>query len=285
MSDIELPKYILITGASSGIGKACAIYLDDRGYTIFAGVRSKTDANTLRKECSSRLIPVLIDVCNKQSIKAAYEVIRKATNQSGLDGLINNSGIPLAGPLEYLNIDKFRQQIEVNLVGLVAVTQTFLPLLRICKGKIINMGSISGRIALPFLGPYSATKFALEAITDSMRVELRPWGISVSIIEPGNVETLIRQKAFSGIEEDILTLPPLAHTLYGPIFKTSQNHATRKNMSPTVVAKIVENILAARKPKPRYLVGSDAVMISLIQKLPTWLRDAFIAKRLPKYGN
>ena len=237
MNTTDTPQHILITGASSGIGRACAYHLDKKGYFVFAGVRTEADGKALKAGASNRLTPVIIDVCDDDSIRTAHNLVEKSIGPMGLDGLINNAGVALAGPMEYLDISKFRQQLDVNVLGLVSVTQAFLPLLRKKKGRIINMGSISGRVALPFLGPYSATKFAIEAITDSMRVELRPWDISVSIIEPGNVKTKIRRSALATLKEDAQKLDPADFSLYSPIFNSSESHERRKIMDPDLVAR------------------------------------------------
>ena len=176
---------VIITGASSGIGEACALRLDRRGFHVFAGVRRISDGELLQQKTSDRLVPVLLDVTSQESIASAKELISAQIHPAGLFGLFNNAGIPLGGALEALDLDDFRSQMEVNLIGAIAMTQAFLPLLRKGNGRIINMSSISGLIALPFVGPYAATKFALEAISDSLRVELKPWGISVSLVEAG----------------------------------------------------------------------------------------------------
>jgi NAD(P)-dependent dehydrogenase (short-subunit alcohol dehydrogenase family) len=154
------------TGASSGIGAACALHLDRLGYLLFAGVRKKEDGDALKRQASERLRIVFIDVVDATSIAAAAETVEAAVAGAGLSGLVNNAGIAVAGPLEFLPVDDLRKQFEVNVIGPIAVTQAFLPLLRRGHGRIVNMGSIGGRWATPFAGPYSASKFALEAFND-----------------------------------------------------------------------------------------------------------------------
>src|SRR5574341_29762 len=181
------PDGIVITGASTGIGEACALYLDELGYRVFAGVRRPSDGETLKAKASARLTPVVMDVTDVASIDRAVETVKQAVGSVGLAGLVNNAGIGVGGPLEVVPLADLRKQFEVNVIGQVAVTQAFLPLLRQGRGRIVNMGSIAGRVVMPFMGPYSASKFALEALTDAMRLEFQPWGIQVSIVEPGAI--------------------------------------------------------------------------------------------------
>ena len=181
-------KSVVITGASTGIGAACALHLDQWGWRVFAGVRKQGDAEALRAQGSARLTPVSLDVTDTVSISTAASAVAGAVGAAGLAGLVNNAGIVVPGPIELLPLSDLRRQLEINVVGQVAVTQAFLPLIRAGRGRIVNMGSIAGRMATPFTGAYGASKFALEALTDALRLELQPWGISVSIIEPGAVD-------------------------------------------------------------------------------------------------
>ncbi len=183
---------IVITGASSGIGEACALYLDGLGCRVFAGVRNPVDGESLKAKASARLMPVLLDVTDVASIDRAVETVKAAV---GMAGLVNTAGIGGGGPLEVVPPAELRKVLEVNVVGPVAVTQAFLPLLRLGRGRIVNMGSIAGLAATPFIGPYSASKFALEALTDAMRLELRPWGIHVSIVDRHIISALADSSA------------------------------------------------------------------------------------------
>ncbi len=187
-------RAIVVTGASTGIGRECVRLLASQGYRVFAGVRTPQDAQALVQEVPQGLTPVFLDVTDATSIRAAVEVVSKARSD-GLYGLVNNAGITVAGPLEVLPIDALRRQIEVNVIGPVAVTQAFLPLLRKARGRIVLMGSILGRVALPYVGAYSISKFALEAVTDSLGMELAESGVSVSLMEPGNIATPIWAKS------------------------------------------------------------------------------------------
>lgn len=273
-------KFVVITGASTGIGEACALRLDKIGFHVFAGVRKESDGITLKQNASDRLTPLFIDVTIPESIASARETVAAAVGSAGLFGLVNNAGIPLSGPLEFLILDDLRKQIEVNLIGAIAVTQAFLPLLRSGRGRIVNMSSISGLIAVPFVGPYAATKFALEAITDSLRVELRPWAISVSTVEPGDVATPLWGKALTAIDKAIQTSPSQAQELYGPVIALRERLKPH-GIPPDRVARTVEHALLARRPKARYLVGIDARILALIRRLPVRVRDWLIAQLLP----
>jgi NAD(P)-dependent dehydrogenase (short-subunit alcohol dehydrogenase family) len=282
MSEI-LTDSILITGASTGIGLACAIQLDSLGYQVFAGYRRPEDAEKLRSNASDRLVPVPIDVTDPLSIGNAVKAVRANLGEKGLYGLVNNAGIALAGPIEFVPIESLREQFEVNVLGQVAVTQAFLADLRQSQGRIVNISSFSGRVAFPFLGPYAASKHALEALSDSLRVELRPWNIRVSVIEPGRIHTPIWEKSLQKAEEFVRNLPAEAQNLYGPMLEYALDTTLKKGrMLPVeVVVEKVVHALTAKRPKPRYLVGrKSGRRLLMMQLAPTWLRDWMVAKRL-----
>ena len=205
---------VVVTGASTGIGEACALQLDRMGFSVFAGVRREADGKALEQKASGRLTPVFIDVADEVSIASAVETVSAAVGDAGLAGLVNNAGIAVPAPIELVPLDALRRQLEVNVIGQVSVTQAFLPLVRKAQGRIVNMGSIAGRLAIPFLGPYCMSKFAMEALTDSLRVELRPWGIKVSLVEPGRISTPIWGK---GIATGHELMKDRHNTLYGPL--------------------------------------------------------------------
>jgi NAD(P)-dependent dehydrogenase (short-subunit alcohol dehydrogenase family) len=275
---------VLITGASTGIGEACALHLDQRGFRIFAGVRRPADAEALRAKAGPRLAPLLLDVTDAASIAAARTEVERATGEAGLAGLVNNAGIAVAGPLEILPLREFRKQIEVNVTGALAVTQAFLPLLRRARGRIVQMGSISGRLATPFNGAYSMSKFALEAMTDALRIELLPWGLEVSIIEPGSVATPIWEKSQRYSGEMARQIPAERRELYRRAYdamRDAARQAGEAGIRPREVARAVEHALTARKPKTRYLVGKNVRLYSWLAKfLPDRARDRMIARRL-----
>lgn len=280
-------RAVVITGASTGIGKACALWLDAQGWRVFAGVRRPEDGEALRAEASERLTPVSFDVTQEASLAAAARQVEAALGGAGLSGLVNNAGVAVAAPLEFLPLDELRRQLEINVVGAVASTQAFLPLLRRGRGRIVNMGSVSGRVAAPFFGPYSASKFALEALTDSLRGELRPWGLEVVIVEPGNIATPIWEKSLAAGDQLIARLPPAAHDYYGKVIPAIRAYAKRSGetgASPDKVSRAVSHALTARRPKTRYIVGKGVrTAVPLIAAIPDRLRDALTARQLPKY--
>lgn len=268
---------------SSGIGRACAISLEQHGFRVFAGVRSAAQAETIKYEVSGDLTPVHLDVADECSIHAAAEKVADAVGSSGLSGLVNNAGITVIGPLEVLPISELRRQLKVNIVGQVAVTQAFLPLIRQGgAGRIVNMGSVTGRLSFPFAGPYSCSKSALAALTDSLRVELKPWGIPVSLVEAGNVQTPIWDKHVQSVRELLAGLPPEERALYETALAADLRMVRRisKRGSPAEeVAEAIVHALIAPRPKSRYLVGSGARPLAGLTKfLPDGLRDLLISK-------
>lgn len=273
---------VLVTGASSGIGRATALRLDAIGFRVFAGVRKERDGERLREQGSSRLIPLLLDIADPDSIAEAAQRLRSLTADRGLAGLVNNAGITVSAPLEFIPLEEFRHQLEVNLVGHLAVTQSVLPMLRQSRGRIVNVSSIGGITALPFLGPYHASKFALEGLSDSLRQELRPRGISVAVVEPGSVRTPIWEKgteAASGLRGK---LPPEAEALYGTAMDAVALAAKRtgeRGLPPERVADVIARALTARRPRTRYLVGRDArAQLTLRRLLPDRGFDRLIAR-------
>jgi NAD(P)-dependent dehydrogenase (short-subunit alcohol dehydrogenase family) len=278
-------KIVVITGASTGIGAACAHRLDQMGFQVFAGVRKISDGEALQQQSRHGLTPLYLDVTEPESIAAAKEVVAAAVGPAGLAGLVNNAGVATGGPLEFVALADLRWQLEVNVIGQVAVTQAFLPHLRQGRGRIINIGSIGGRSASPFLGPYVASKFALEALTDSLRLELAPWGIDVVIIEPGEIATPIWRKGADKIDQILANYPPQAQELYGPIISMMRKMLTKAGGLPAdEVAKVVAQALTAKRPKTRYLVGRDAKVRVWLERLPDRWRDKIIAGKLPDYG-
>ncbi len=272
----------LVTGSSTGIGEACALHLDGLGFRVFAGVRRDADGEALRKKSSERLKPIHLDVTDVASIAAARNTIARENIE--LRGLVNNAGIVVAGPLEILPLEEFRRQFEVNVIGQLAVTQAFLPLLRKARGRIVLMGSISGRLASPFIGAYGASKFALEAMADVLRVELMPWGIEVSIIEPGSIATPIWEKSRQRSGEIARTIATETRELYHRQYEAMRKAAkeTAESGIPALeVARTVEHALTAAKPKTRYLVGRDAKLRARLAKfIPDRILDRMIVKRM-----
>jgi NAD(P)-dependent dehydrogenase (short-subunit alcohol dehydrogenase family) len=282
----SLSQAIVVTGASSGIGKACALQLDKLGFRVFAGVRREMDGDALRREASAALTPILLDITDVASITSAVDSVSTALGESGLAGIINNAGIAVAGPLEFLPAGDLRKQLEVNVIGQIAVTQAFLPLLRRGQGRIVNIGSLAGRIAMPFIGPYSAAKFAMEALTDALRMELRPWRIHISIIEPGFIATPIWEKAQEAAVSNFNNLPRQADHFYGeaiPSVREMYSHVGRTGTAPEEVARVVIKALTAARPRTRYTVGRGTRLgTNVLERLPDKLRDALITWWLTK---
>jgi short-subunit dehydrogenase len=263
-------RAVVITGASTGIGAACALRLDRLGFTVFAGVRRSEDGVALQQAASDRLVPLELDVTDLTTIQKSQAVVSEATRDRGLFGLINNAGIAVVGPLEAVPISDLRQQLEVNVIGQVAVTQAFLPLVRQARGRIVNMGSIAGLSTMPLMGPYSASKFALEAITDALRLEVRQWGIHVVIVEPGAITTPIWNKSAIEAAERETAIGSELRTLYRPLVAAVRKvveDASKRAISSDAVAKVVEEALTSPSPKTRYLVGTDAKFRALMVKL------------------
>jgi NAD(P)-dependent dehydrogenase (short-subunit alcohol dehydrogenase family) len=269
-------RTVVVTGASSGIGRACALRLAAGGWHVYGGVRAEADAAVLREE---GVEPVTLDVTDAEQIHAAVERAGPS-----LDALVDNAGIAVAAPLEVVPLDELRQQLEVNVIGQVAVTQAFLPALRQAGGRIVLVGSIGGRSALPFLGPYAASKHALEAIADSLRVELRPWGIAVSIVEPASIRTEIWTKGAARADELRERVAPDLDALYREQVQAFRRVALARGpgADPDDVARVVERALTARRPKARYLVGRDAHVRAWIERLPAPLRDRVLARALTR---
>ncbi len=274
---------ILISGASTGIGRACAEHLDSLGFTIFAGVRKQSDADSLRGAGSGRTQPLMLDVTESESIAAAMRTVDQAA-PAGLAGLVNNAGVSVGGPLEFVGIDEWRRQLEVNFIGQVAVTQAALPALRKARGRIVNMTSIGGRLASPFLGPYNASKFALEAVTDALRLELRRFGVQVAAVEPGAVVTPIWEKGRASADQAATSMPAEAMQLYGAGITAISKfiaQGERSGVPPLEVARAVEHALTATRPKTRYVVGRDAKMrLALTRLLPTRVMDRVIVRAM-----
>jgi len=274
---------VLISGASTGIGRACAEHLDNLGFTVFAGVRKQSDGDSLRESGSGRTQPVMLDVTDGESIVSALQAVGEAS-PAGLAGLVNNAGVSAGGPLEFVALDDWRHALEVNFIGQVAVTQAALPALRKARGRIVNMTSIGGRLASPFLGPYNASKYALEAVTDALRVELRQFGIEVAAVEPGAVATPIWEKGRASAEQAIASMPEEAVKLYSAGMAAISkfiSQGERSGVPPREVAQAVAHALTARRPKTRYVVGRDAKMrLGLTRLLPTRVMDRLVVRAM-----
>ncbi|MEX1181608.1 MAG: SDR family oxidoreductase [Gemmatimonadota bacterium] len=278
---------VLVTGASKGIGTACALQLVRDGFRVYAGVRREEDGRALITQGGDGIVPILIDVTDADQIAAVAARIGEETGERGLHGIVNNAGVAIAGPLEYLPVEALRRQIEINFTGQIAVTQALLPLLRRCRdwaegahrgGRIVFMSSIAGRSALPFMGAYSASKFALEAAADALRIELRPFGITVSLVEPGVIATPIWDTARRAADDNLRSMPEEGERYYGRALDAVRRRLDRGvgGLAPEHVATVVSHALTARRPRVRYLVGRDARARAALQ----WLLPDRVSDRI-----
>jgi NAD(P)-dependent dehydrogenase (short-subunit alcohol dehydrogenase family) len=272
-------KSVLVTGASTGIGRATALRLDAAGWRVFAGIRKQEDADSLVQAGSQSLSPLFLDVTDGDQIAAAAALIKHETE--GLSGLVNNAGVAIPSPLETMPIDEFRRQIDVNLNGQVAVTQAMLPSIRRASGRVVFISSIGGRIAFPLTGAYHAAKFGIEAVGDVFRQELRPWGLSVSIVEPGSIDTPIWD---TGERNADGLASPQREALYGKAiekYRKVVRQTAERGIPPEKVAAVIEHALGANRPRSRYLVGLDAKVQARIKPLiPTPIFDRIVAKMM-----
>jgi NAD(P)-dependent dehydrogenase (short-subunit alcohol dehydrogenase family) len=271
---------VLVTGASTGIGNATALHLDALGFRVFAGVRSEQDAEQLRAAGSERLrVLQPLDVTDPGAIATAARMVEDELAGEPLAGIVNNAGIAVGGPLEAIDLDNFRRQLEVNAVAPLAVTQAFLPQLRASRGRIVNISSIGGRVPQPFVGPYVVSKFAVEALSDVLRMELLEWGIDVVAIEPGTIATPIWEKGSSQVDSELAKMTPEHRALYDRrLAKMAKvlKRQDKRGAPPEKVAKAVEHALTAERPKTRYLVGDARVLLALHALLPTRLFDRLL---------
>jgi NAD(P)-dependent dehydrogenase (short-subunit alcohol dehydrogenase family) len=279
---------VLITGASTGIGRATALRLAMSGWTVLAGVRDPVAGERLIEEADGdgRMVPLTLDVTDAPQIAQAAELLEKETRQAGqpgtgrLDALVNNAGIGVGGPLELIPLQELRKQLEVNVVGQIAVTQAMLPALRRARGRIVFVSSIGGRVAMAFTGPYAASKHAIEAIGDALRVELRSSNVQVALVEPAAVATPIWDKGRA--EAERASVPPGLEEQYGHVpaaMSKVLRDSARRGVPPERVAKTIERALTARRMKARYLIGGDARAMLLAKRvLPGLLFDR-VARR------
>jgi NAD(P)-dependent dehydrogenase (short-subunit alcohol dehydrogenase family) len=291
-------KSVVITGASSGLGRAAAIHLSELGYRVFAGVRTESSATELSLVPSSagELIPVILDVTDTASIAQAGQLVEHWCSDTGLWAVVNNAGISISAPLECVPTEVLRTQLETNVVGVLAVAQRFLPLLRASGGRIVNVSSGIGNVAPPYLGAYSAAQFAKEGMSDSLRRELRPLGVSVSVIQPGAVDTPLWGKMRRSANEILAAAPADVVETYRARFSAFLNinevRAQASKATPADCADAVAAALAAKHPKARYRVGADSWSTALARRvLPDRMMDALIAvslkastRELPRTG-
>jgi NAD(P)-dependent dehydrogenase (short-subunit alcohol dehydrogenase family) len=276
-------KSVVITGASTGIGWASAKVLIAKGFHVFGSVRKQADADRLQAEFGEHFTPLLFDVTDEAAVAAGAKQVEAALAGQTLAGLVNNAGVAFAGPLLHLPVEEFRQQLEVNLTGVVIATQAFAPLLgaespvRKDPGRIVNISSVGGKNANPFMGPYCTTKFGLEGLSESLRRELMPFGVDVVIVAPGAVATPIWDKA------DSVDVTRYANTVYAPALarmKAFMLSLGQSGLPPERIGEAVHTALTAPSPKTRYVVSPDPFQVFMTGVLPKRTLDRIVGKRL-----
>lgn len=283
-------KYVLVTGASSGIGMALSIHLQESGYHVLAGIRKDADGkkllelsrSTFPEHTVDMLTPVTIDITNPCSIKAAAARIKTITPE-GLHGLVNNAGIAVSGALELVENQRIEEQFSINVVGTFIMIKMFLPLLKRCKGRIVNIGSISGLFSPPGLSVYAASKYAIEGMSDALRVELKPFGVQVSVIEPGKIDTPLWEKAVhsEAIAHQYANNATIAD--YKELIAFYRNYVDSEKGSPmALVNTAVRDALSNRVSRPRYVIGRAAKIRVLLNYLPARVRDALVYRNIYK---
>lgn len=271
---------VFVTGASSGIGLATTRGLRARGFHVFATVLNDSELERFRDEPPDEVTPLVVDTTRGEHIAGAAELVAERVGQRGLAGLVSNAGAAVGGALEHLPLGTFRHQIELNLIGHVAVTQALLGQIRRGRGRVVFVGSPSGTLVLPFLASYSAPKAGLKAVAESLRLELAPSGIPVSLIEPGRTATAIWDQSRDDTLESLRDYPEEGRDRYAAQIAAQIRltyGSARSAPGPDKVARAVVHALTAHRPRPRYYVGLDCKLLSLAAHLvPTRARDLAI---------
>jgi NAD(P)-dependent dehydrogenase (short-subunit alcohol dehydrogenase family) len=277
----ERNQLAVVTGTSSGVGRATARALAERGFHVLAGVRRSADGDEIAAE---RLEPVTLDVTDAADVASIADRVREDTGARPLGALVNNAGIAVNAPVESIPMESWRRQLEVNFFGQVALTQALLPALLASRGRIVNVSSIGGRVVGPTFGAYAASKFALEAMSDALRREVDPLGVRVIVVEPGTVATPIWDKGLATAEELVAGMPAEQRDRYADLTEAVRARAAqnqRRGIDPTEVARVIADAVDARKPRTRYLVGRDAkLMARMARVLPDRVMDRLIARSL-----
>lgn len=266
---------VLVTGATRGIGRTTAVRLATNGWDVFAGVRQAQDGEELRSAVPGRICPVVVDVTDGEQVAALDQAV-----PADLDALVNNAGIVVGGPVEAVPLSELRRQLEVNVVGQVAVTQALLPRLRRSRGRVVFVSSVSGRVATPLTGPYNASKFALEAVADSLRMEVAPWGIRVALVEPAQTDTDMWRKADDEFQSTVELLSAEHRDLYARHiegFRKSIPRSQRMAKPAETVAATIEKALTDKRPRARYVVGTPARIQAVLARMtPTPVLDVML---------
>jgi len=280
-------KSAVITGASTGIGLATSTLMIEKGYLVFGSVRSESDANKLQRALGKNFVPLIFDVRDDSGIRQAVGIVRDVLKGNTLSVLINNAGVAVSGPMQFVPMDQMKEQLDINVLGLLSVTQQFLPLLGGVEekvpnpGRIINISSVSGRLVTPFMGPYCASKFAVEAMSDALRRELSLYGIKVIVVQPGPIKTEIWRKA----KEDNTSYP---NTIFDPYLKNKEQIIDKRSSGALPVEQVAELLLKATEhpsPNSRYLITARSWIIKLVAKLPDRVADSLLLKMMKPSGD
>jgi NAD(P)-dependent dehydrogenase (short-subunit alcohol dehydrogenase family) len=275
-------KTVVITGASSGIGRACASRMIKSEWRVFATVRKSKDSDSLRSEFGANLTPVIMDVTDRATVVAAAEQVSSQLHGRGLDGLVNVAGVGMVRPVEYVSAVELQEIFDINVFGQIAVTQAFLPLLRQARGRIVNISSVGAHIAIPFGSLINASKSAFGMFSDTLRLELHPFGLHVCVVEPGAIKTPAVGKTLGNVEAVVNNLPAVGAAQYGEMLRNFASRAYAREMHgspPEVVAQAVHHALTARRPHARYRVGKHARLLTTLPKiLPDRLLDALLLR-------
>lgn len=258
---------VLISGASTGMGAATARELAGRGYHVLAGVRRPADADALR---ATNIEPVILDITDPDQIEAVAARIAADPAGRPLHAVVNNAGIAINAPVELLPMDEWRRQFEVNFFGHVAVTKAVLPALHASSGRVVNISSVGGKIAMPTYGAYAGAKFALEAMSDALRRELAPHGVRVVVVEPGGVRTEMTGHGIERANDTLASMSPAERGRYGPLMQAIVSHAaafTRSGLPAEAAGRIIADAVTARRPRSRYTIGRDAAVLTRLSRI------------------
>ncbi|WP_434042915.1 MULTISPECIES: SDR family NAD(P)-dependent oxidoreductase [Sorangium] len=276
----EIQEIVIITGASTGIGAATARELARRGFHVLAGVRRDRDVDAIR---GPGIEPLILDITNPDHILALATRVHGDPQGRAVRALVNNAAMAVNAPVEVFAIDEWRRLFEVNLFGHIAVTQTLLPALMRSKGRVVNISSVGGKVAMATYGPYAGTKFALEAVSDSLRREIAPLGVQVVVVEPGAVRTEMPGRAIASAHEVASTMTPEQSQRYGGLVQAiiaQTAYHTKSGLPADAAAKVIAKAVTARKPRTRYTVGREAALLTLVRILPDRILDLLFAAAL-----
>ena len=276
-------EIVIVTGASSGIGQATARELAQEGFHVLAGVRSTQDAEAIRTQA---IEPVILDITNREHIQSLAARFYDGSESRTVRALVNNAGIGANAPFEVFPIEEWRRLFEVNFFGHVSITQALLPALIRSKGRIINVSSVGGKFAMATYGPYASTKFALEAVSDSLRRELAYTGVHVVVIEPGAVRTKIGDRAITTAKRVASTMTPQQNQRYGALLQAVVGQAAsamESGASPETAAKVLAKAVTVSKPRTRYAVGRQAALLPLLKVMPDRMVDCVLSAALHPY--